>query len=107
MTDYTIFNDYSMGEVEDLGGECYLTMIPSKNGFSKIQFFIDDVVRFTVLIEETAMIEHSIEGSSDGSYSAEYKWSGYASLSVVHADDAYDTITLSNSSTTLTCGAYY
>ncbi len=45
--------------------------------------------------------------TGDGSYSAEYTWGGYASLYLVHADDAYDMMTLSSSSTTLTCGAYY
>lgn len=100
-----IFSEDSLGEVEDLGGECFLTLVPSQNGFSEILFSIDNVVRFKVLIEETAQIKRTFYG--DESYSVNYTWGGYASLSIVHADDAYDTITLSNSSTTLTCGAYY
>lgn len=105
MTNYDIFNSDSLGEVEDLGGECFITMVPSQNGFSEILFSIDNVVRFKVLIEETTQIKRSFYG--DESYSVDYTWGGYGSLSIVHADDAYDTITLSNSSTTLTCGAYY
>lgn len=107
MVDNNIFSSEVIGEVEDLGGECSINIVPSKNGFSEILFSIDGAVRFKVLIEETAKIKRAAYGDGDGSYSTDYTWGGYASLSVVHAEDAYDTVSLSNSSTTLSCSAYY
>lgn len=108
------FNDMGsvsefQGELDEIGGECSVSIakledqsiqvtLAGENGLNlSFKVMADDPIRFK---EKTA---------TDDSFMNEYRIGSFGSrvLTIIHVDDAYDTVSVQVGSTNLTCGAYY
>jgi hypothetical protein len=95
------------GEAESKAGNCKFTITPGKDGFGlkleteklgTIELTVPNLSNINLIVKQT---------SEDGSYDEVFDIGGIGTVEVIHADDAYDEVTLANTSTHHTCGAYY
>ena len=105
-----VYEVVSEGTVEGIDADCSFNYGPFKTGKNAVGITLNqrsNPVEFRVNVRDDQKIK--VTRSGDDDYRTIFQW-GYNnmySLTVVHMDDAYDTLTLSSSSTTLTCGAWY
>jgi hypothetical protein len=104
MKDSVFFSGEFSGELEDFNTGCTVKMVQDEKGSNLIQLDSDAGIKLSLKMDSKAKVSRHFEGDDD--YVLEYKWS-FMTITIVHADDAYDTVSLSSSSTKLTCGAYY
>ncbi len=97
------------GELEDIGGECTVSLAHDENGHNQILLQGENTIRLAASFDEESAVKVSVQGEPDGSFQKTYVFGymGLYTLEITHMDDAYDTVSLSNGITTLQCGAYY
>ena len=104
MKDSVLFSGEFSGELEDFNTGCTVKMVQGEKGSTLIQLDSDLGIKLLLKMDSDAKVSRKFQGDDD--YVTEYKWS-YMTITFIHADDAYDTVSLSTNSTKLTCGAYY
>ena len=101
------FQQDFQGELADIGGDCTVAFQTNKEG--QVEVVLSSATADLLKIPLATQAKVSGHDDGDGSFQHNYifgKFEVYR-LVITHADDAYDTISLSNGSTTLECGAYY
>ena len=104
MKDSVLFSGVFEGELEDFNTGCTVKMVQDEKGSTLIELDSDEGIQLSLKMDSLAQVSRHFVGDDD--FVLEYKWS-YKTIIFVHADDAYDTVSLSTGSTKLTCGAYY
>lgn len=95
------------GELEDLGGDCSLSVKIDDKNRSFIVISSENKVRLALMINEKEKIKEIVDDVSDDTYRKIYKFGLTKTLEIIHADDAYDAAVLSSGSTKLTCSVYF
>lgn len=93
------------GEVEDLGSACTVAVKDSAKGNKALVFTSESGLTLKLEIAADAKVNRQFKGDED--YSVTYKFDGFKTVEFIHASDAYDMVSVSTGTTTLTCSAYY
>jgi hypothetical protein len=100
-------NSVTHGELQGLGGGCQLNLDKKADGNSLVEIVTESGLHFSVPINKANRVKANIEESSDGSFSKTFYFGIGNQLQLVHADDAYDSATLTDGTTKLTCLVEY
>lgn len=96
------------GELDEIGGECAVQIIQEADQL-QVTLTGENGLKLGFKVTSDEPIRYRTKGADDDSFMKEYRVGFYGSsiLTIVHADDAYDTVSVQVGSTSLTCGAYY
>ena len=97
------------GELDEVGGDCTVEITHQADGSLLIQLQSGSNINLSIPVKTDERIQSEVQESEDGSFSHVYTFGTYGSrsLTLVHADDAYDTMTIEVGQVSLVCGAYY
>lgn len=94
------------GEGESKSGSCTFKVAKTAKGLS-LSIETEKAGSVRLLVPAGNQIKFTTDNSPDGSYDEKYAIEGVGSVEIIHADDAFDEVTLSNDEASHTCGAYY
>lgn len=97
------------GELDDVGGECTVSIAKQEDQSLLITLAGEGHLSLSFKVGADDQIRFKEKVSSDDSFWNEYRTGMFGSyaLTILHVDDAYDTVSVQVGSTNLTCGAYY
>jgi hypothetical protein len=95
------------GQLSDIDGDCDLSLIKDEKGNDFVAILSDERLVLKVYIGKDNLVKLIMDEDSDGSFTKVYHFGRGQNLTTVHADDAYDSISLEGSETKLTCRVEY
>lgn len=97
------------GELDDIGGECTVSFVKHEDQSLEITLNGEGNLSLSFKVMGDDPIRFKEKTATDDSFMNEYRIGSYGSrvLTIIHVDDAYDTVSVQVGSTNLTCGAYY
>ena len=97
------------GELDEVGGECTVSFVKQEDQSIVITLAGEGSLSLSFKVMADDLIRFKEKTATDDSFMNEYRIGSYGSraLTIIHADDAYDTVSVQVGSTNLTCGAYY
>ncbi len=97
------------GELDDVGGECTVSFAKQEDQSLVITLAGEGSLSLSFKVMADDPIRFKEKTATDDSFMNEYRIGSYGSrvLTIIHVDDAYDTVSVQVGSTNLTCGAYY
>lgn len=98
-----------MGELDEIGGECFVSLEKDEKGRDIVVLKSDKGFQIDTVVFADDKIKFTAYEADDGSFSHSYEYGigGVNKLTFTHHDDASDAFTLRTGSTSLSCGVYY
>jgi hypothetical protein len=97
------------GELDDIGGECTVSFVKQEDQSLLITLTGEGSLSLSFKVMADDPIRFKEKTATDSSFMNKYRIGSYGArvLTIIHVDDAYDTVSVQVGTTNLTCGAYY